>query len=201
MFGLARPKGPVLEGTRVMLRLPLRADHASWSQLRADSRDAIQPYEPLWPEHDLTQGGFSARVRMAAQLAEDGQAFQFLVFERRGAPLLGGVTLGNIRRGAAQTAQLGYWLGTRHEGQGLMSDAVVTALRYSFSSLRLHRVEAASIADNHKSVALLQRCGFRHEGTARSYLEINGRRQDHELFACLATDFLGHLPLPARSGG
>jgi ribosomal-protein-alanine N-acetyltransferase len=82
-----------------------------------------------------------------------------------------------------------------------MSDAVVTALRFSFLTLRLHRIEAASIADNHKSVALLQRCGFRHEGTARNYLEINGRRQDHELFACLAAEFLAAPSHLARKGG
>jgi [ribosomal protein S5]-alanine N-acetyltransferase len=181
-------RAPVLSGNKVVLRLPERGDFAAWSQLRQASRAELQPYEPRWPEHDLTRAGFTMRVRLVHRLARDGEAFQFLVFDRRGAPLIGGITLGVIRRGAAQSAQLGYWLGTAHTGQGHMSDAVATILRFAFGSLRLHRVEAASIAGNHKSVALLQRCGFQREGTARAYLEIDGKRQDHDIFACLASD-------------
>jgi [ribosomal protein S5]-alanine N-acetyltransferase len=188
-------KGPRLEGTRVVLRLPERRDFSAWTELRAESAAELRPYEPRWPDHDLTRSAFAARVRLAAALAKDGHAYQFLVFDKRGAPLLGGVTLGALRRGSAQSAQIGYWLGTRHWGQGAMSDAVTTALRFAFSTLRLHRVEAASIAGNHRSVALLQRCGFRFEGTARGYLEIDGRRQDHDLYACLSGDFGVMRPL------
>lgn len=200
MFGLFRQQGPVLAGTAVMLRLPARGDHAAWAALRAQSRAEIQPFEPRWPEHELSRARFQARVTRSRQMAEDGTAYAFLVFERRGAPLLGGITLSNIRRGASQSAQVGYWLGTPHCGQGYMTDALVTLMRFAFGSLRLHRLEAASIAGNQRSIALLTRCGFRREGTAREHLEIDGRRQDHELFACLSSD-AGFAPVPPRREG
>jgi [ribosomal protein S5]-alanine N-acetyltransferase len=200
MFGFSWPNGPVLNGTSVVLRLPTRADFAEWVALRQESRAHLQRYEPRWTEADLTKAGFAARARLAKKLADEGQSFQFLIFERRGAPMLGGVTLGNIRRGAAQSAQIGYWLGHDHQGRGHMSDAVATVLRFAFGTLRLHRVEAASIAGNNRSIALLVRCGFKPEGTARAYLEIDGRRLDHDLFACLATDvgFAPSMPLPHK---
>jgi ribosomal-protein-alanine N-acetyltransferase len=181
-----------------MLRLPQTADRDAWLHLRQESRAALQPFEPLWSEADLTKAGFAARVRLARRLAEEGAAYQFLVFDRRGAPLLGGITLGNIKRGASQTAQVGYWLGTEFEGRGHMSDALLTVLRFAFGNLRLHRVEAASMPENRRSIALLERCGFRHEGTARAYLEINGRRPDHELYSCLPGDAGFNAPM-ARS--
>ncbi|MCU0831826.1 MAG: GNAT family N-acetyltransferase [Rhizobiaceae bacterium] len=196
MLGLPWPRGPVLSGQGVMLRLPEKRDHAAWAALRAESEAELRPYEPRWSDTELTKAAFGARVKAAQRLAQDGVSFQFLVFDRRGEPLFGGVTLGQIRRGAAQSAQIGYWLGTRHHGAGHMSDAVVTVLRFAFHTLCLHRVEAACIAGNTKSIALLERCGFTHEGTARAYLEIDGHRRDHELYACLASDVgLG------RSGG
>jgi [ribosomal protein S5]-alanine N-acetyltransferase len=188
MLGLPWPRGPVLTGQTVMLRLPQRQDHAAWAALRAQSEPELRRFEPRWGENELTKAAFAARVKTAQRLAENGLTFQFLIFDRRGNPLLGGVTLGQIRRGAAQSAQIGYWLGSPHHGQGRMSDAVATVLRFAFHTLRLHRVEAASIADNIKSIALLERCGFTHEGTARAYLEIDGQRRDHELYACLASD-------------
>ena len=198
MLGLPWTRGPVLTGSVVMLRLPRRADFEPWRRLRQDNQERLQHFEPRWNAFDLTRAGFSARVRAAMRLAELGQSFQFLVFDRRGRHLCGGITLGNVRRGAAQSGQIGYWLGARFEGQGLMSDAVESVARFAFTVLRLQRIEAASIATNTRSVALLTRCGFRREGTCRAYLEIDGRRQDHELYARLPTDPIPTMPDTAR---
>jgi [ribosomal protein S5]-alanine N-acetyltransferase len=188
MFGLFRPQGPQLSGERTMLRLPSAGDFKPWSELRELSREELVPFEPRWSEHELTRAAFAARMRIASQLAENGDAFNFLIFERAHGALAGGITLGNIRRGAAQAAEIGYWLGEPFQGRGLMADAVATILRFAFVSQRLQRVEAACIQENIRSEALLRRCGFQHEGIARHYLEINGRRRDHLLFARLATD-------------
>ena len=188
MFGLLKPSGPILEGQNIILRLPAKADFSAWKILRFESRAELTPYEPRWPEHELTRSAYSARVKQAYNLAIEGEAFQFLIFDKRSTTLLGGITLGNIRRGAAQTGEIGYWLGTKFCGQGFMRDAVFTVLKYAFVNLRLHRVEAACIQGNARSVALLQHCGFHYEGSARAYLEIDGRRQDHHLYACLPSD-------------
>ena len=69
-----------------------------------------------------------------------------------------------------------------------MSEAVRGALRFAFSELALHRVEAACLPNNEPSRRLLERVGFRHEGLARAYLKINGAWSDHLLYAALSTD-------------
>jgi [ribosomal protein S5]-alanine N-acetyltransferase len=61
-------------------------------------------------------------------------------------------------------------------------------LPFAFSTLRLHRVEAACIPTNDASIRLLEKCGFGREGYAREYLCINGIWQDHLLFARLRHD-------------
>ena len=58
--------------------------------------------------------------------------------ERRAAALVGGITLGNIRHGVAQTGQIGYWMGERYAGQGLMLEALGLLVR-----LRLRDAEVA----------------------------------------------------------
>ena len=103
-------------------------------------------------------------------------------------------TIGQIRRGVAQSATIGYWVGVNHAGQGYMSRALRAALAYCFSNLRLHRVEAACLPSNIASIRVLESAGFKREGLARSYLRINGRWQDHLLFAVLEND----PPLPPR---
>ena len=66
---------------------------------------------------------------------------------RRSDTLLGGLTLGLVRRGVAQACTLGYWMGQRHAGKGHMTEAVRGALRFAFSDLALHRVEAACLPE------------------------------------------------------
>ena len=105
--------------------------------------------------------------------------------------LLGGLTLGLVRRGVAQACTLGYWMGERHAGKGHMTEAVRGALRFAFSDLALHRVEAACLPNNLASRRLLERVGFQREGEARAYLRINGVWADHFLYGVLSSDRLG----------
>ena len=79
-------------------------------------------------------------------------------------------------------------MGEAYAGQGYMREATNLALDFAFGGLRLHRVEAGCLPRNARSIGLLTRLGFTHEGLARAYLEINGVWEDHLLFAILATD-------------
>jgi len=81
-------------------------------------------------------------------------------------------------------------MGQRHAGKGHMTEAVRGALRFAFSELALHRVEAACLPNNEPSRRLLEHVGFKHEGLARAYLKINGVWADHLLYAALSSDRL-----------
>jgi ribosomal-protein-alanine N-acetyltransferase len=116
------------------------------------------------------------------------QAYAFFLFRKSDDLLIGGLTIANVRRGVAQAGSLGYWMGAPYAGQGYMTAAVRAITRFSFSGLRLHRLEAACIPTNTPSVRLLEKVGFKREGLARQYLCIDGIWQDHLLFARLDTD-------------
>jgi hypothetical protein len=49
------------------------------------------------------------------------------------------------------------------------------------SALKLHRIMANYMPSNHRSAAVLRRCGFSVEGLARDYLRIHGEWHDHVL--------------------
>jgi [ribosomal protein S5]-alanine N-acetyltransferase len=191
---LARIKPSVfVEGKNVRLRPPAAVDYGQWSKLRADSRAFLTPWEPTWAPDELSRAAFRRRLRRYAQAARDGTGHMFFVFDRKTGELAGGCQLSNIRQGAAQSAAtLGYWMGEKYAGQGLMTDAVATLVRHAFDRMGFHRVEAACIASNAASRRVLAKAGFTAEGTARKYLKINGEWQDHLLFAIVAGD-----PIPA----
>lgn len=177
-----------ISGEGLYLRHPLPGDFAAWSRLRAQSRAFLEPWEPVWPADDLTRAAFRRRLRRYQRDIREDVAYPFLIFRKGDDRLMGGCTLSNVRRGVAQSASLGYWVGEPFANQGVMTAAVRALLPYVFDELQLHRVEAACLPNNEPSKRLLRHCGFTEEGYARAYLRINGAWQDHVLFAILRSD-------------
>jgi len=194
-FATDPPSRPLIRTANLILRAPAASDYAAWAVLRTESRAFLTPWEPVWNEDDLTRTSFRLRVKRAAREIASDEAYSLFILDGHGETLLGGLTLGLVRRGVAQACTLGYWMGARHAGKGHMSEAVRGALRFAFQDLALHRVEAACLPDNEPSRRLLERVGFQREGLARSYLRINGAWADHLLYAALASD---RLPGEAR---
>ncbi len=176
-----------LDGEGVRLRSPRWRDYEAWSNLRARSRDFLQPWEPVWPDDDLQRAAFRRRLAAYTREIEAGGAYPFFVFRRADDALVGGVTLSNIRRGVAQMATVGYWIGQPYAGQGYMSAALPALVDFAISGIGLHRVEAACVPENEPSRRLLLKSDFQQEGLARAYLKINGSWRDHLLFGMAPT--------------
>lgn len=172
-------------GSQVVLRPPRRGDWRAWSSLRGQSREFLEPWEPVWEPDHLTKRTYQRRLRLHAQ---DRSVLPFFIFSKSTGALLGGITLNNIRRGFSQSCTLGYWMGVPYARQGFMFDALGAVAGYAFDVLDLHRLEAACLPRNEASRALLEKLAFRHEGRARRLLKIAGRWEDHVVYALLASD-------------
>lgn len=176
------------DGAGVRLRPHRASDFPEWAALRQQSRQFLQPWEPTWPADDLTRVAYRRRLAAYAQDIERGLAYPFLVFRREDDRMVGGITLANVRRGVAQTASVGYWMGEPFARRGHTVAAVRTVLDFAFERLALHRVEAACLPSNAPSRGVLLKAGFREEGYARAYLKIDGDWRDHLLFGRLRGD-------------
>ena len=187
MRGLTFPGGqqPVIRGADVYLRYPRMPDFKPWAKLRAESRDFLTPWEPSWARDELTKGAFRRRIKRYQKETRLDSAYAFFVYRKGDHQLQGGSTLSNVRRGVTQGCTLGYWIGERFARQGYMFDGVRALIPFVFSTLGLHRIEAACLPTNQASQSLLAKAGFRREGLARKYLQINGEWRDHVLFALL----------------
>ena len=179
---------PGISGAGVTLRPPHSGDFTEWAALREASRAFLTPWEPTWPPDDLTRGAFRRRLKRYAEDQRGDLAYAFLIFRSDDNAMVGGLTLANVRRGVAQAGSIGYWIGAPFVRKGYMTAAVRALIPYGFTTLRLHRLEAACIPDNTASIRLLERTAFKREGYARGYLCINGIWQDHLLYARLKDD-------------
>ncbi len=159
-----------------------------WLDLRTRSRAFLEPWEPKWPSDDLSLVGFRRRLRSYQQQRNSGWGRTYFLMDEASDELLGGLSLTRIVHGISKSATLGYWMGVDHAGKGHMQNAVSAIIQFSFNDLKLRRVEAACLPSNERSIHLLQKSGFQREGYAREYLEINGKREDHILFALLKSE-------------
>lgn len=176
---------PELRNADYLLRLPRYSDYRQWYKLRSESRQFLQPWEPTWRADELTESSFRVRVTRNGQEFASDLAVSMLLFQQN-TTLLGGITVGYIRRGAAQSCMIGYWIGEPYAAQGHMSAALKLVIPYIFNGLQLHRIEAACIPENFKSIRLLENAGFQREGLLREYLKINGEWRDHVMFSLIS---------------
>lgn len=193
MFGLRR--GTRVETERLTLRPPAHEDWRPWAELRADSAAFLRPWEPVWSDDHLTRRAFTNRVYWARRAESTGTALPLMLIRRQDRQLIGAITLDNIRRGPAQSGTLGYWIGAPFARQGYMREAILAVVHHAFTRLDLSRVEAACLPENAPSRGVLEKCGFKYEGVAQAYLQINGRWRNHVLYACLRADRRGRTEI------
>ncbi|MAL78624.1 MAG: 30S ribosomal protein S5 alanine N-acetyltransferase [Sneathiella sp.] len=181
-------RAPQVITERLILRPPKMSDWEQWAELRRESRSFLVPWEPLWGPDSLSKASFRARLRRISRDVRDDQGQGFFLFRRDSDDLVGGITLGNIRRGVAQTGTIGYWTGAPHARKGYMFEALCGLMPFLFYEFSLRRIEAACLPSNIPSSKLLEKVGFSREGRAREYLCINGVWHDHLLYALLDKD-------------
>ena len=174
-----------IETERLTLRPPTHSDFRAWAALRRDSCEFLTRWEPAWSSDHLTRKAFTNRVYWAQRSVSSGSALPLFLIRRADETLVGAITLDNIRRGPAQAGTLGYWVGEPFARQGFMREAAVAVVHQAFTRLDLSRIEAACLPENKASRGLLEATGFKYEGVAQSYLQIDGRWRTHVLYAAL----------------
>ncbi|WP_030854103.1 GNAT family N-acetyltransferase [Streptomyces griseus] len=138
-------------------------------------------------------------TRLAPAGWSNDSAYGFALVLRESDALVGALSVD--RRSRPGTYEVGYWSAPEHRGRGYVTEAVLTAARWAFTSLGAERLEWRAETGNVASRAVALRAGFRLEGEQRSGLLNKGVRRDAWTAALLPSD-LGlagaHPYLPGR---
>ena len=82
-----------------------------------------------------------------------------------------------------RSAEIGYWLGRRCWGRGIMTAAVQTITEYTFANFDTCRLYASIFARNTASARVLEKSGYELEGRLRQSITKNGQTMDSLLYA------------------
>jgi ribosomal-protein-serine acetyltransferase len=85
--------------------------------------------------------------------------------------------------------EMGYWISTRFEGQGIVTDCSRALVDYAFREWKLNRVEIHCATGNPRSAAVAKRLGFTLEGTLREAQLLHGKYHDLHIFGMLAREW------------
>jgi ribosomal-protein-alanine N-acetyltransferase len=171
---------------RLVLRPPRTSDVPEVRRVLRANSTHLRPWSvaPAPGEDPASLTSVSRAVLRQRREWKRGQSFVLFVSLREDeARVIGRVTLGGILRGAFQNAYLGYWIDAEQQGRGLMTEAVRATTTFAFGAAALHRVQAAVMPSNKASLRVLEKAGYRREGSAARYLCIAGAWEDHVLFA------------------
>lgn len=131
-------------------------------------------------EKDDTKG-FLERASDAWQKDE---AFPFTIF--LGHEAIGSMGLNRVDR-LQGMGEVGYWLRSDLAGQGLMTEAVVSLVDWAFEELKLHRLELHAAIENHASIRVAEKVGFKKAGLLR-----DGSRGLDQWYDCYVYELLEH---------
>jgi ribosomal-protein-alanine N-acetyltransferase len=169
-----------------------RGDLEELLALRLENRAHTAPWEPVRDPGFYTRAGQALELDLDAQAWAAGAAYAFAVLDTSAAErLIGRVALANVVRGAWQNATLGYWIDVAGGRRGHGTRAARLVLAFAFEDAGLHRVQPAIIPRNVASRRLAEKAGFRREGRAERYLNINGVWEDHDIWAMTAEEWTG----------
>lgn len=180
-----------LHGRRVTLRPLVPGDFEQFREVRSRNGRWLTDWEPLRPaasaDPAVSREAFARRCDVRDRERSAGSAYTFGIFVD--SLLCGEINLNGVSRGSMQSATIGYWIDQAKAGHGYVPESVVVLTRFAFEQLRLHRLEICIIPRNANSLRVVAKLGWRHEGRAERFLEINGVWEDHDRFGFTAEEW------------
>jgi RimJ/RimL family protein N-acetyltransferase len=112
-----------------------------------------------------------------------GQMVIFAIRSRKTEELIGACGIEDIKRDFGNRAKIGYWLAEPFWNSGIMTRVIKRLCQYAFEDLNLHRVSATVFDFNKASCRVLEKCGFKKEGTLKKLYKKDDQYIDAILYA------------------
>ena len=173
-----------IEGQRINLRQVGRSDAASLVRHINDVTVARNTFIP----HPYGLPDAHTFIRNSRKHWRKGEGYHFGIEDPATGDIIGGIGLEVISK-KHHCVETGYWLSRKYRGRGIASEAVRLALWFGFKQLKQVRIQAHVMNGNDASVRVLEKCGFKYEGTERMRIKHRGRWRDLMMFSMLREEF------------
>lgn len=179
----------LLEGRTCYLRILTEEDAAIFTDLLLANKEYWTVFEPRHESSYYTVSVQRNKIRESIYQMRDRREYNFGIFDAETSRLIGHISLYSIKRLPFSSGFVGYSIDQGETGRGLATEAVRIVTKFAIETVSLHRVEAFVSPRNVGSVKVLENAEFVREGLLRKLLYINGKWEDHYMYAVLAEDY------------
>lgn len=152
MFGYrSTPARVQLTTDRLVVRLAHERDAWRLAEYYSENREFLKPWEPVRDASHCYPSGWQARLSVINDMHKQGSAYYFLLLDPNENEVYGVANFSNVLRGSFHACYLGYSLGQKWQGQGLMYEALQPAIRYMQRQQHMHRIMANYMPHNQRS--------------------------------------------------
>lgn len=173
-----------LRTSRLLLREFRESDYDAYRAM--ESHPDIQRYERDMPDEENIQYRFQ-KILQDAQV-QPRTHYQFAVVIPPDDTVRGRINL-TFASPPRQEWEIGWRFARDYWGQGYATEAAREVMRFTFQTLKAHRMVAFCHSENIASARVMQKLGMQEEGHTRQTVWINGRWWDEKFFAILENEF------------
>ncbi|GLC31742.1 GNAT family N-acetyltransferase [Clostridium omnivorum] len=175
-----------LSGDEIFIRFFEDTDAEALLDLHLRNGEFFQKYSPTFSDDFYTLDSKYKYISNSIKQREEDKAYSFGIYLKDNGKLIGDISLYHISRGSLQRCLIGYSLDKQYNGRGYTTEAVYLAVEFAFNELKLHRVDAGVMLSNIGSMKVLEKAGFHKEGIEQKGVKINGKWEDHQIFAIIS---------------
>lgn len=148
----------------------------------------LLPWMP-WAQYEPeTLAEKTLRLRNFQRMFQNDEDNVYGIFDPTDTEVLGGTGL--HPRSGPESREIGYWISSQYEGQGLITESSAALTRVCFEVMGLDRVEIHCDPRNVRSAAVPERLGFEHEATLRRRIaDADGTLHDAMIWSLFAEDY------------
>jgi RimJ/RimL family protein N-acetyltransferase len=180
-----RDTGLPLESERLILRHVEPRDIEVFMAYAGDP--SVQAFQG-WPEMSEHRARRFIEGQKDAVLGEPGEWVQIALEWKELGAMVGDLGF-RVNADLPHEAELGYRVAGAYQRRGFAREGAARLLDHAFSVLRLHRIIAYTACENHPSIGVLERLGFRREGHFRKSYKVHGEWIDEYLYALLEEEW------------
>lgn len=156
----------------------------------SDNREFFDKHEPEWPEQYYTPEYQRLTLEAEVRNMEKGiSAYYYFSTKEEPELIIGSISFVRIRREPYASTIFGYNLHQDYQGHGYCTEACRAAIQEVLRFARIHRIESRVLTDNIKSIHILERLGFRCEGTEYAGILIGGTFRDHFRYSWINPEY------------
>lgn len=175
---------PTLRAARLLLRPFSATDTDAVFALQSNVNVVRYWDSPPWRARERAERFIAA----CGQMAQEGTGARWAI-ERHADPGFIG-WCGLVRWNPVyRSATLGYSLSDQVWGRGFATEAADAVLQWAFTALNLNRVQAETDTRNLASARVLDKLGFKREGTLREDCIVEGEVSDSWVYGLLLRDW------------